>query len=70
MNEQAIREILSRRPFQPFEIKLSSGEQLSVRHPENVLLTNSRIVIADPYLDRVAIVSLLHITNVAFPQAA
>jgi hypothetical protein len=31
-----LREMLKPRPFQPFLIKLASGESFTVRHPENV----------------------------------
>jgi hypothetical protein len=70
MNEQVMRELLGVRPFRPFEVVLSSGQRHSVRHPENALLTKSRMVIANPEIDSVVVVSLLHITTVAFPQAA
>ena len=70
MNEQSMLEILSQRPFQPFEIELSSGQRLSIRHPENVMLTRSRIVIVNPEKDSVAVTSLLHITSVRYFHAA
>jgi hypothetical protein len=70
MNEQVMRELLGVRPFRPFEVVLSSGQRHSVRHAENALLTKSRMVIANPEIDSVVVVSLLHITSVAFPQAA
>jgi hypothetical protein len=70
MNEQALRELLDRCPFQPLEIELSSGERHVVRHPENVMLTRTRLVLVNPIVDSVVVVTLLHITRVAFSQAA
>ena len=70
MNEHAMRELINRRPFRAFEIHLSSGERHEVRHPENVLLTKSQMVVANPETDTVVVVALLHVTSIAFVQAA
>jgi hypothetical protein len=51
-------------------VELSSGQRHLVRHPENAMLTRTRLVIVDPEVDRVAVIALLHITRVAFSQAA
>ncbi|HEY5313089.1 MAG TPA: hypothetical protein VIK18_11245 [Pirellulales bacterium] len=37
MNMKAIREWLNRRPFEPFVLRLCSGEGCEVLHPENVV---------------------------------
>jgi len=63
MNAEAIREVLNRRPFEPFEVVMSSGERHVVKHPEFLILLPSRMVIADPVTDRVALLSLVHITE-------
>jgi len=68
MNADAIREALSRRPFEPFEIIMSSGERHVVKHPEFLMFTPSRVVVADPIADRVAILSLVHITELRATQ--
>jgi hypothetical protein len=34
MNAEAIREMLGRRPFEPFEVIMSGGERHLVKHPE------------------------------------
>ena len=65
MNADALRELLALRPFTPIEIQLSSGQTLTIRHPENVLVLKSTLVIADPEKDLVNWCSLIHITNVA-----
>ena len=70
MNEAMLRELVNRRPFQPLALRLSSGESYEIRHPENVFLTKSRIVIAFPETDQLVIASLLHVTSVALVQAA
>jgi hypothetical protein len=43
-----VRELLFRRPFQPFRIRLSSGDTFDVRHPENALLVKSGLCLALP----------------------
>ncbi|MGA2032014.1 MAG: hypothetical protein ABSG68_07150 [Thermoguttaceae bacterium] len=63
MNAEAIREMLNRRPFEPFEVIMSSGERHLVKHPEFLMISPSRAVIMDPVTDRLAILSLIHITE-------
>jgi hypothetical protein len=48
MSAIVIRESLSRRPFEPFRIRLSSGDAYDVRHPENALLVKSGIYLSLP----------------------
>jgi hypothetical protein len=68
MNADTIRELLQRRPFEPFEVLMSSDEVHQVKHPEFVVLLTSRLVVTDPVSDRVAILSLIHITEVRMLQ--
>lgn len=63
MNVEAIREMLSRRPFEPFEIIMSSGERHVVKHPEFLMVSPTRAVIMDPVTDWLAILSLMHVTE-------
>ena len=70
MNVEAIRESIVRRPFEPFEIVMSSGETHVVKHPDFAILLPSRLVVTDPVTDRVAILSLIHITEVRLLQPA
>ncbi len=46
MSIQVLRDVLTRRPFEPFRIILSSGDFYEVRHPENALLLRSGIYVA------------------------
>jgi len=48
MSASIIRDTLSRRPFQPFRILLSSGDAYDVRHPENALLVKSGVYVSSP----------------------
>lgn len=64
MNPEAIRELLQRRPFIPFVVRLSSGESYGVKHPACVAIAKTRIVVTDPDEDRVAVWSLMHVTSV------
>ena len=54
MNMDTIREWLRRQPFEPFVVKLSNGDVHEVRHPENVALAKTRIIVSHPDTDRVA----------------
>ena len=72
MNAEYLRELLNRRPFEPFAVHLSNGEVFAVRHPECMILTKTRMVVVDPEADRITTVSLLHVANVEMlrPSAA
>jgi uncharacterized protein (DUF302 family) len=63
MNAEAIREMLGRRPFETFEVVMSSGERHLVKHPEFAILLPSRLIVTDPVADRAAILSLMHVTE-------
>jgi hypothetical protein len=63
MNTEALRELLTHAPFEPFELITTAGERHVVKHPEFCILLPSRIVVTDPAADRVSIVSLIHLTE-------
>lgn len=69
--------MLSRRPFQPVRLTLSSGQNFEIRHPETALLTRTSILIGvdaadDGVPSEFKIISLLHVTSIEpiMPQAA
>ena len=70
MDRQAILALLGRRPFEPFVVHLSSGEQHEVRHPEVAALGKSRLIIVDPETEKMVICALLHVTSVTTLQPA
>jgi hypothetical protein len=77
MTLQTFREMLSRRPFQPVRLTLSSGQFYEIGHPEMALLTRSDLLIGvdlapDGVPAEFKIISLLHVTAIEpiAPQAA
>ncbi|MBI1902184.1 MAG: hypothetical protein HYS13_13875 [Planctomycetia bacterium] len=69
MNVQVLRDLLSRRPFEPFRLRLSSGDIYDVRHPEMALLLQTGMYVALPDANgdlpqRAAWCSVLHIAAV------
>jgi hypothetical protein len=64
MNADVIRQLATRRPFEPFTLRLSGGETYQVRHPETIAIGKQRLVVVDPESDQMAICSLLHVTSV------
>lgn len=64
MNAEALRELLRRQPFEPFELRLSDGDVHQIRHPENMWAGGSRGLVHYPDKDRVVIISLLHINAI------
>lgn len=74
MTVKTFQELLSRRPFQPFRLVMSSGQSYEVRHPEMALLTRTDLLVgvgdaADGVPAEFRICSLLHVTTVE-PVAA
>ena len=55
MNAEALRRFLETRPFEPMEVELSSGQVWTLKHPENVMVLNNTLVVADPETDIVAV---------------
>jgi hypothetical protein len=56
-----LRELLTRDPFRPFRVRLTSGDHYDVRDPLSVALMKSRLFIAVPNTDRSVYVPFLHI---------
>lgn len=69
MTLEAIRAMLTRRPFEPLRVKTSNGEIFEIRHPEMAMLARSALVVLHPEADggpsdNVEYVSYLHISSV------
>ena len=69
MTVQTFRELLTKRPFQPFRLVMSSGAAYEVRHPEMALLTRSDVLVGidaedDGVPAEFKICSLLHVSAV------
>ena len=66
---QTFKEMLTRRPFQPVKVTLSSGQTYEIRHPETALLTCTNLLIGVDVADdgvpaEFKILSLLHVTAI------
>lgn len=59
-----IREKLAREPFQPFRVRITSGDGYIIRNPALVVVMKSELFIAQPNSDRHAFVPLLHVAAV------
>lgn len=69
MTLQTFRELLTKRPFQPFRLIMSSGQTYEVRHPEMAWLTKTDMFVGiEPNKDNIPaefrICSLLHVTAI------
>lgn len=56
-----IRDLLKREPFEPFRVRLTSGDHYDIRDPLSAALMKSRLFIALPRSERWVIVPFLHI---------
>jgi hypothetical protein len=61
MNPDQVRELLRAEPFEPFNIRLTSGNALLVSDPNSVALMNNRLFIAFPDGEHWAFCPYLHI---------
>lgn len=48
MSAAVLKDMLGRQPFEPFCVRLSSGDAYEVRHPEMALLLRNGIYVAIP----------------------
>lgn len=69
MTVQTFRELLTKRPFQPFRVVMSSGQAYEVRHPEMAFLTRSDLLVGigstkEGVPAEFRICALLHVTTV------
>ena len=70
MRPDDVLQMLRVRPFQPFRISLSDGQQYEVRHPDNAIVSRSTVLVGVPGprgpdgpAERVATCALVHITR-------
>lgn len=68
MTVQTFRDLLARRPLQPFRLVMSSGQTYEIRHPEMAFLSRTSIFVGVDVEDGIPaefrICSLLHVTAV------
>ncbi len=64
MNADTVRQFLTKRPFEPFEVRLSSGDVHRVVHPEFAILLPHTLVVGYPKPDRVAVCELAHVSSI------
>lgn len=70
MHVESIRRLLQAQPFEPFEVRMTNGDNHWVRHPENAWLAGSRLYVHDPVANAESICSLLHIATLNMLQPA
>ena len=66
MRPNEIQEVLRRQPFQPFRVRLSTGQAYEIRHPEFAALNRFSLFVGDPATgeglpDRMIQCDLLHV---------
>ncbi len=65
-----LKRLLEQRPFQPFEVRMSSGDAFQVRYPNYAFILRSMLFIGDPDPDTVGFCALDQIASVNVPRAA
>jgi len=71
MSTETLQNSLRRQPYQPLEVRMSSGDVHQIRHPEMALLLHSNIILGSAEADDFEFLSLLHVVDVkAIPMAS
>ncbi len=70
MSAETLRDLLQRRPFEPFIIRMTNGDIYQVKHPELAIVMKTKVILADPETDRSWILSLLHMATIETLQTA
>ncbi len=66
MRPKEVQDVLRRQPFQPFRVRLSTGQGYEIRHPEFAAITRTSLFVGDPsanqdFPDRMIQCDLLHV---------
>jgi len=67
MHTKDVEQWLQARPFKPFELQLTSGERISVRHPETCFLGRKSLHVVyarDRRIEGFSHVSLFHVVKI------
>ena len=69
MRWQEVHEFLRKQPFEPFTMRLSTGQAYAVRHPEFAILTKTGVAVGVPAAgskvpDRLVYCDLLHVVAI------
>jgi len=70
MRPEDIRKLLNKRPFAPSRIHMTDGQAFEIRHPDNVLVLRTRVVVGVPadtstgIPDRAEHCALLHVVRI------
>ena len=59
-----LRDLLSRDPFRPFRVRVSSGSTYEVRNPDLAVPLKSQLFLAVPNSDKVTFIPYLYIAAV------
>ncbi len=77
MRPDDVLHMLRARPFQPFRVSLSDGQQYEVRHPDTAIVSRSTVLIGIPGprgpegpVERVVTCALIHITRMEVVDGA
>jgi len=65
-----IADMLSRDPFQPFHLMLTSGDRVTIHDPSLAVLMQSQLFVAQPRSDAFQLIRLNQVAAVESGQAA
>ena len=65
-----LKKLISRVPFVPFVITMSSGLQIPVRSREHIIVGSKGLIVVEDYEGLFEILPLLHITSLQARESA
>ena len=63
MNAEAICEMLDHRPFEPFEVIMSSSKRHLVKYPEFLMAIQTKVAIGDLLSDRLTVLAIRQVES-------
>lgn len=51
MTANELRDALRRQPFEPFRVRLTTGQTYEIRHPEFAAVTQTSLFVGEPHHD-------------------
>ncbi len=67
---EEVRRLMSQVPFQPFTIRLTSGQMVAVPHSDHIMVTSKGLVAVEDDAGYIEFFSTLHMSSVRLQGAS
>lgn len=72
MRPEDVREFNRRQPFEPYRIHITGGQTYDIKHPDQIIVQQSRVGVGDDrgFTERIEHIALIHIVRIEEIQQA